>query len=66
VRTLRKYWENLNPRERWLVGGGAAVVVLLFLYTLVWDPWQRSLEQLRTGVPAKQATLQWMRAQARS
>lgn len=61
---LKSYWENLNARERWAVGGGAAAVALLFLYALAWEPWQRSLDRLRTGVPAKQATLQWMRAQA--
>lgn len=64
MNALKRYWEKLNGRERWLVGGAGAAVALMLVYALLWEPWQRHLVQLRTGVPAKQATLQWMRAQA--
>jgi len=35
---MRAWWTNLAERERWMVGVGAIVVVLLLGWALVWHP----------------------------
>jgi len=56
--------DNLSPRERLTLVGGALAAALILLYTFVWAPWQAELERLRERVPVKQETLAWMQAQA--
>ncbi len=61
---LRSAWTNLNTRERWVIVAGAAAVLFILVYALVWAPWQDALARLRLQVPVKQATLTWMQEQA--
>lgn len=58
---MRDWFENLESRERLFVAGGAIVVVIALIYSLVWMPldkshremaesvgnWERSLAELR-------------------
>ena len=54
---------NLPPRERWLlIGGGAGL--LLVLYLSLWLPLQRDLARLRTTVPQEKVQLAQMQVQA--
>lgn len=57
------FWRGLAARERAVLGGGVAFVVLVLGYTLAWAPLQRELDRLRTEVPKEHAQLQWMQAQ---
>lgn len=62
---IRSLWYSISPRERMIVGGGAAAVLAILLYSLVWAPWQLELERLRDQVPGKRETLAWMQQSAR-
>ncbi|MDX1657122.1 MAG: type II secretion system protein M [Candidatus Competibacteraceae bacterium] len=57
---MRQWWNQLNARERWLVGIGGVITFLLLLYLLVWEPFQASLTQLRKDVEARRDDLAWM------
>ncbi|MCR4300173.1 MAG: type II secretion system protein M [Sulfuricaulis sp.] len=54
----------LPPRDRWLVVGITAFVVLI-LYLSLWMPLQGELTRLRTAVPQERAQLAQMQVQAR-
>lgn len=65
--TLRNFsfdrLRNLPQRERWLlIGGGAGL--LLVLYLSLWLPMQRELSRLRASVPQEKVQLAQMRVQA--
>lgn len=57
-------WRGLQPRERLLVGGAGAFLLVVLVYTLAWSPLQKNLQQLRAAVPKEHEQLVWMRAQA--
>jgi general secretion pathway protein M len=54
---------NLPQRERWMVIGVAAGLLIL-LYLALWLPWQVEINQLRTTVPQEKIQLAQMRVQA--
>ncbi len=54
---------NLPQRERWMVIGVAAGLLLL-LYLSVWLPWQSQIKKLRASVPQEKVQLAQMRVQA--
>ena len=54
---------NLPPRDRWLlIGGGAGL--LLVIYLSLWLPLQRELSRLRVSVPQEKVQLAQMQVQA--
>lgn len=57
-------WRGLQPRERLLVGGAGAFLLVVLVYALAWSPLQKSLTELRAAVPKEHEQLAWMRAQA--
>lgn len=57
-------WRGLQPRERLLVGGAGAFILVVLVYALLWSPLQTSLAQMRAAVPKEHEQLAWMRAQA--
>lgn len=57
---MRSWWNQLANRERWLVGGGSGLALVLLLYTLIWQPFQGRLERLRQTVAEQRADLAWM------
>ena len=57
-------WRELEARERRLLAGGAAALVLFLLYALIWAPMRAELERLRASVPQNEAKLTLMRTQA--
>lgn len=61
---MSAWWQRLAPRERWILGGAAGLLLALGLYLLVWEPWQDSLERLRGTVAARRADVAWMRQAA--
>jgi len=62
---LKRLWYSVSPRERVMVVTGAAAVLAIVLYSLVWSPWQQQLQRLRDQVPGKRQTLAWMEQAAR-
>jgi general secretion pathway protein M len=53
----------LPSRTRVLATVGAVVVISALLYSAVWRPLQKDLQNLRTSVPSETEQLEWMRAQ---
>lgn len=60
---IRQYWQNLSARERWLLGAGLVFAIAVTFYVAVWEPWHAGLRQLRSAVPEKVRTLNWMTQQ---
>jgi general secretion pathway protein M len=62
---MNAWWRGLDARERrWLIAG-AAVLLLVLAWTLVWEPLQRSRDDWRRRAVAAEASLQWMRVASR-
>lgn len=61
---LKQRIQSLTERERIILGAGIVCTILILVYAFVWQPWQEELRRLRTQVPLKQETLQWMQQQA--
>ena len=64
MNALRAWLAGLEPRERRVLAAGAAALVILALYGLVWQPLSGGLGRLRTEVRAQTGTLQWMEGAA--
>jgi general secretion pathway protein M len=62
---LRNTWNSLQSRERLVVGVGAAILLALLGYSIVWAPVQRDLSNLRIDVPKQRMQLALMRVQAK-
>jgi general secretion pathway protein M len=62
---MRSWWQRLNERERWIVGGGAVLAILLLLYTLIWHPFQTRLKGLRQAIDEQRSELVWMQQAAK-
>lgn len=60
---VKKYWLNLQPRERLIVGWGSIIVLLIMLYLLLFQPWYQAVSHMQEVLPAKRAELVWMRQQ---
>ena len=54
---MRAWFDGLQPRERWILLGGAAVVAVLVLWALVLGPLRTQSATLRTSVDTKQRLL---------
>lgn len=61
---MNEWWRGLSRRERRLVYGGLAMLLLVAGYLLVWEPWQQRLDDLRREVADLRADLDWMRQAA--
>jgi general secretion pathway protein M len=57
---LQQHWEQLQPRERRILLGGAIAALLLLAYALVWMPFTDRLAQLEGSVTSQRSTLAWM------
>ena len=61
---MRDWWNRLNVRERWFIGGGAVVLAVILVYVLAWRPWRIDVERLQQQIVAQRADLAWMRSAA--
>lgn len=62
--TLKRYWMDRAPRERWVIGIGAAVLAVAVMYAYVWLPIARERERLMLDLPRLRAQAAQMRAEA--
>ncbi len=58
------FFTNLSPRERWMVGGGAAVAVSLIVYMLWVEPTLERIETLNRLLPRWEAEMTEFREKA--
>lgn len=65
IESLKQRWSQLQTREKRILIGGAAALVLLGGYALVWEPYVESGTRLERDVAEQRALLQWMEASAR-
>lgn len=60
MNALRDWWLSRAPRDRWVYGGVAALVVLVVVYLAVVEPLQMRRDQLERGVASQRELLSWM------
>jgi general secretion pathway protein M len=61
---MKEWLASLDPQERLLVYGAAAVLGVILLYVVLVHPFHSSYDKLRDGVEERRATLQWMQESA--
>jgi general secretion pathway protein M len=61
---MKEWLAGLDPQERLLVYGAAAILAVLMLYVVLLHPFHSSYDKLRDGVEERRATLQWMQESA--
>ncbi|KTD10533.1 type II secretion system protein GspM [Legionella hackeliae] len=54
------YWNNLNERERWMVGIAAACIIFYLFYLLIYSPLVTAVDTKSTQLQEKKETLAWM------
>jgi general secretion pathway protein M len=60
---LREFWGERSSRERALLAGGAAAIVLVALYLFLWQPGLAASRRLSAALPKLRAQVELMRAQ---
>lgn len=61
---LIQFWRSRAPRERVVLGGGAALLVVALGYAYGWLPMQREAAQLRATLPQLRAQAQQLQQDA--
>ncbi len=61
---MENLWENLNESERRMVIAGAAVMVILIAYVLIWEPIADKVDTLEKTVARQRSDLVWMQSAA--
>lgn len=61
---FRHFWKQASPRERWLIGGGFGLLLLVVLIFYVWQPVDRDRQKLRANLPQLRANAEQMRLNA--
>lgn len=57
---MKDWFTGLQPRERLLLIGGSAVLVLLLFYTMMWEPLSGSVRRLRANIAQQESLLSWI------
>ena len=63
---MRAWFDSLEARERILLVAGAALLVVLLLYILVWSPIHSGYDSLRDTVEEQRKTAVWMKQGAQT
>lgn len=61
---FQQFWKQSAPRERWLMGGGLALLFSALLYFYVWQPVNQGRHKLRASLPQLRANAQQMHSDA--
>lgn len=64
LQVIKKWWGQLQPRERSVLLLGSIVVPLILAYLFIFEPWQAAMQHMSRVVPIKRSELAWMREQA--
>lgn len=54
------YWNNLNERERWILGSGTLFCIIYLFYLLLYAPLTRAVHEKSHQLIEKQSTYAWM------
>ncbi|MCP0914191.1 MULTISPECIES: type II secretion system protein GspM [Legionella] len=57
---MKAYWNNLNERERWLLGVGFLVCIFYLFYLLLYSPLVNAIQSKKQQLAEKRETLNWM------
>ena len=57
---IASWWVARNARERWLVGGGGIIAVIVLPYVWLWEPLVERAATLRQEVIEQRRDLNWM------
>lgn len=63
---LKKRLQYISPRERRLLTGCVALLVVAFVYYVLWLPWLVREDKWRTVVAREKNTVEWMKQQISS
>lgn len=61
---MKQWLANLNSRERRIVLGGTAALIVMMAYLFAWEPLQNKRVQLEKSVAAQRSTYAWMQQAA--
>jgi len=61
---MKDWFYGLEARERIMVSVGGALLVLLLLYSVIWEPIASKYTDLKENVEAQRQTLAWMQQTA--
>lgn len=61
---FQQFWKQASPRERWLIGGGSGLLLVVVLIFYVWQPIARDRQKLRANLPQLRANAEQMRLNA--
>lgn len=57
---MKDWFAALEPRERQLIIGGAAVLIIMLAYLLIWEPLANKNESLKASYQNSQQLISWM------
>lgn len=60
LQEILKYWMQLRPRERVMLSVGGAVMALLMVYLILWEPVFEESARLTASVKEQKALVAWM------
>lgn len=58
---MMQYWNNLNERERLLLGVGISIIMIYLFYLLIYSPLSNAVQTKALQLSEKQSTLAWMK-----
>jgi general secretion pathway protein M len=61
---FQQFWMQASPRERWLIGGGSGLLLVVVLIFYVWQPIARDRQKLRANLPQLRTNAEQVRLNA--
>lgn len=61
---MREWWEGLATRERLILLSGGALLTVMLLWALLWQPLVSEVRRMENEVAAQRENLRWMQASA--
>lgn len=59
---MREWFDNLAPRERWIVSAGAIVFVLMMYFLMIWDPLSQKSVRLHADLDEARELVTFMQS----
>lgn len=64
INIIKAQWQQLDKRERLILGCGALIVFVILFYALIWQPWHRAISEMQGRIEGRRADLVWMQQQS--